>query len=61
MNNNEFVMKEIRITVIQFDGRLDERKIPSFRGAVMAYADNDSLYHNHTEDAGFQLSLYQQV
>lgn len=47
-------MKEIRITVIQFDGRLDEREIPSFRGAVMAYADNDSLYHNHTEDAGFQ-------
>ena len=51
MNNKEFVMKEIRITVIQFDGRLDEREIPSFRGAVMAYADNDSLYHNHTVDA----------
>ena len=47
-------MKEIRITVIQFEGKLAEREIPSFRGAVMAYADNDSLYHNHTEDAGFQ-------
>ena len=47
-------MKEIRITVIQFKGKLAEREIPSFRGAVMAYADNDSLYHNHTEDAGFQ-------
>lgn len=47
-------MKEIRITVIQFEGKLAEREIPSFRGAVMAYADNDPLYHNHTEDAGFQ-------
>lgn len=47
-------MKEIRITVIQFEGKLAEREIPSFRGAVMAYAHNDPLYHNHTEDAGFQ-------
>ena len=47
-------MKEIRIAVIQFEGKLAEREIPSFRGAVMAYADNDPLYHNHTEDAGFQ-------
>lgn len=47
-------MKEIRITVVQFEGELAEREIPSFRGAVMALAGNDPLYHNHTDDDGFQ-------
>lgn len=28
-----YYMKEIRITVIQFEGKLAEREIPSFRGA----------------------------
>ena len=44
-------MKEIRIACILFDGRLSEREIPSFRGAVMGIAGNDPLFHNHTEDA----------
>lgn len=44
-------MNEIKITVILFDGLLSEREIPSFRGAVMAIAGNDPLFHNHTEDA----------
>lgn len=39
------------ITVILFDGRLSEREIPSFRGAVMGIAGNDPLFHNHSEDA----------
>lgn len=47
-------MHPVAINTILFRGELAEREIPSFRGAVMAYADNDSLYHNHTEDAGFQ-------
>lgn len=44
-------MNEIKITVIIFQGQLSEREIPAFRGAVMAIAGNDSLFHNHTEDA----------
>lgn len=44
-------MDEIIITVVKFDGRLSEREIPSFRGAVMGIAGNDPLFHNHTEDA----------
>ena len=44
-------MKEIKITLILFEGRLSEREIPSFRGAVMGIAGNDPLFHNHTEDA----------
>ena len=37
-------MEEVRITVIEFDGRLQEREIPSFRGAVMGIAGNDPLF-----------------
>lgn len=47
-------MKEHKVTTVLFDGILQEREIPSFRGAVMALADNNPLYHNHTDDAGFQ-------
>ena len=47
-------MKEHRITTIRFEGELQEREIPSFRGAVMAMADNDPLYHNHADGEGFQ-------
>lgn len=39
------------ITTVIFDGSLSEREIPSFRGAVMAIAGNNPLFHNHTEDA----------
>lgn len=46
-------MKEHRITVIRFDGKLQEREIPSFRGAILNLAGNDPMYHNHKEDVGF--------
>lgn len=47
-------MKEHRVTTIRFEGELQEREIPSFRGAVMALSGNDPLYHNHADGEGFQ-------
>ena len=44
-------MPSVPITRIVFDGRLAEREIPSFRGAVMSVAGNNPLYHNHAPDS----------
>ena len=41
---------EYKISTIAFDGKLLEREIPSFRGAVIEMSGNNPLYHNHTED-----------
>ena len=41
----------VPVTQIIFDGKLTEREIPFFRGAVMAVAGNNPLYHNHAEDS----------
>lgn len=46
-------MKEHRITTILFEGQLQEREIPSFRGAILALVDNNPLYHNHKDGDGF--------
>ena len=44
-------MNPVPITQIVFDGRLETWEIPLFRGAVMAVAGNNPLYHNHAPDA----------
>lgn len=41
----------MKYVIVFFEGRLLEREIPSFRGAIMGIAGNDPLFHNHTEDA----------
>lgn len=39
-------------TTVLFDGKMLEREIPSFRGAVMGIAGNNPLFHNHTDEEG---------
>lgn len=43
-------MNTIRVCTITLDGKLYEREIPSFRGAVMGIAGNNPLFHNHSDE-----------
>ena len=39
----------IDILTVLFDGKLQEREIPSFRGAIIAISGRNPIFHNHAE------------
>ena len=39
-------------TIVYFEGKMLEREIPSFRGAIIALSGNNPLFHNHSEETG---------
>lgn len=46
---------EVRIVTVLFENRISPREIPYFRGCIIRLAEDNRLFHNHTED-GFAYS-----
>ncbi len=48
-------MENIKTLIVKFDGTILDREIPQFRGAVIAAAGGNLLFHNHQGD-GYRYS-----
>ena len=48
-------MENIKTLIVKFDGEILDREIPQFRGAVIAAAEGNILFHNHQGD-GYRYS-----